>query len=122
MNKIFAGLVILASFITVPLVAQESLPLSLDEALNAALKNNNEIILTSLDEERADAMFKQTNAVFLPQIKVSYTAMGTNNPLNAFGFKLQQQSIGASDFNPEVLNNPRQHKTFLRRPNGNNLF
>jgi outer membrane protein TolC len=115
MNKIFAGLVILACFVTVPLVAQESLPLSLDEALNAALKNNNEIIMASLDEQRADAMFKQTNAVFLPQIKVSYTAMGTNNPLNAFGFKLQQQSIGASDFNPELLNNPSATQNFFTK-------
>ncbi len=115
MNKIFAGLVILACSVTVPLMAQESLPLSLDEALNAALKNNKEIIMASLDEEHADAMFKQTNAVFLPQIKVSYTAMGTNNPLNAFGFKLQQQSIGASDFNPEVLNNPSATQNFFTK-------
>lgn len=115
MNKIFAGLVILAWFVTVPLMAQESLPLSLDEAMNAALKNNKEIIMASLDEEHADAMFKQTNAVFLPQIKVSYTAMGTNNPLNAFGFKLQQQSIGASDFNPEVLNNPSATQNFFTK-------
>jgi outer membrane protein TolC len=33
--------------------------------------------------------------------------MSTNNPLNAFGFKLQQKSISASDFNPDLLNNPK---------------
>jgi len=115
MNKILAGLVILSCSVTFPLNAQQSLPLSLEEALNSALKNNSEIIQASLDEERADAMFKQTNAVFLPQVKVSYTAMGTNNPLNAFGFKLQQQSIGASDFNPEVLNNPSATQNFFTK-------
>ncbi|WP_462243438.1 TolC family protein [Ferruginibacter sp.] len=42
----------------------------------------------------------------LPQVGFSYTAMSTNNPLNAFGFKLQQKSITANDFNPALLNDP----------------
>jgi outer membrane protein TolC len=32
--------------------------------------------------------------------------MRTNNPLNAFGFKLQQKSVSQSDFNPDLLNHP----------------
>jgi outer membrane protein TolC len=69
------------------------MPLTLQDALDAALLNNKEIVLAKLEEEGATARFKQTNAVFLPQIRVSYTAMSSNNPLNAFGFQLQQQSI-----------------------------
>jgi outer membrane protein TolC len=113
--KKFLIVLVLTSAIASQLLAQESLPLSLDEALSTALKNNNDVIMASLDEQRADATFKQTNAVFLPQIRVSYTAMGSNNPLNAFGFKLQQQSIAPSDFNPELLNNPSSTQNFFTR-------
>jgi len=42
----------------------------------------------------------------LPQVNFSYSAVTTNNPLNAFGFKLQQRSITGADFNPKLLNNP----------------
>ena len=115
MKKVLTVLVFHACAVVFPLLAQEALPLSLEEALNTALKNNREIAMASLDEQRADATFKQTNAVFLPQIRVSYTAMGSNNPLNAFGFKLQQQSIAPSDFNPELLNNPSSTQNFLTK-------
>ena len=115
MKKVLTVLVFHACAVAFPLMAQESVPLSLDEALSTALKNNTEIIMASLDEQRADATFKQTNTVFLPQIRVSYTAMGSNNPLNAFGFKLQQQSIAPSDFNPELLNNPSSTQNFLTK-------
>ena len=115
MKKVLTGLLITACSISVPLLAQESVPLALEEAIASAVKNNKEIIMASLDEQSAEAKFKQTNAVFLPQIKVSYTAMSTNNPLNAFGFKLQQESITPSDFNPELLNNPSSTQNFLTK-------
>lgn len=115
MKKVLTGLLIALYSISVPLLAQESVPLALDEAIASTLKNNKEIIMASLDEQSAEARFKQTNAVFLPQIKVSYTALSTNNPLNAFGFKLQQESITPSDFNPELLNNPSTTQNFLTK-------
>lgn len=50
---------------------------------------------------------KQTEAIHLPQVSLSYTALVTDNPLNAFGVKLQKQSkITANDFNSALLNNP----------------
>jgi len=80
--------------------------LSLQEALTASASNNNAIKLSTLDVEVARAKFRQTDAILLPQANFSYTAITTNNPLNAFGFKLQQRSIREADFNPGVLNNP----------------
>ena len=71
--------------------------------------------MAKLDQESALAGFKQTNTVFLPQINVSYSAMTTNNPLNAFGFKLQQQAITQSDFNPELLNSPAATQNFMTK-------
>lgn len=80
--------------------------ISVDEAVTIALQNNSNIKMSKLDEKTANANYHQTDAIFLPQISVGYTAFSTNNPLNAFGFLLQQESVTAMDFDPEKLNNP----------------
>lgn len=80
--------------------------LSLDEAITTALNNNRSVQLANADISIAAAGYKQTEAIYLPQVGLSYTGMSTNNPLNAFGFKLQQKSISPSDFNPDLLNHP----------------
>ncbi|MBK8952652.1 MAG: hypothetical protein IPM85_10580 [Chitinophagaceae bacterium] len=41
--------------------------------------------------------------------------MNTNNPLNVFGFKLQQQLVKQEDFNPALLNNPDNAGDFATR-------
>jgi outer membrane protein TolC len=86
--------------------------LSLQEAITAAVSNNNAMKISALDERVAKAKLRQTDAIFLPQAIISYTAITTNNPLNAFGFKLQQQSITEADFNPKLLNNPSSTQDF----------
>jgi outer membrane protein TolC len=80
--------------------------LSLQEAVTASASNNDAIKLSELDVQIAKAKFRQAEAIFLPQVDLSYTAAATNDPLNAFGFKLQQRSITEADFNPKVLNKP----------------
>lgn len=115
MKKVLPGILIFYFSFSVSLWAQEVMPLTLQDALDAALINNKEIVLAKLEEEGATARFRQTNAVFLPHIKVSYTAMSSNNPLNAFGFQLQQQSITPADFNPDLLNNPSNTQNFMTK-------
>lgn len=96
--------------------AQETtVPITLEVAITEALQNNTSIQVSQTDEKIAQANFRQTNAVFLPQIGVSYTAMTSNNPLNVFGFKLQQQSVTANDFNPALLNNPSATQNYMTR-------
>jgi len=80
--------------------------LRLSDAISAVLANNKNIQLAKLDGNIAIANYKETDAIFLPQANLSYTAMSTNNPLNAFGFKLQQGTISQNDFNPALLNHP----------------
>ena len=80
--------------------------LTLEQAVAAAITNNQSVQSSMIDQDIAAANYRQTNAMFLPQLNFSYSAMRTNNPLNAFGFKLQQQAITAADFNPATLNNP----------------
>lgn len=100
-------------------ISQDTLSLNLTTALQAALKDNNDIVLSKLDKESAIAKYRQTNAVFLPQINVSYTTVVTNNPLNVFGFKLQQQSVSPSDFNPQLLNNPSTSQNYMAKAEWN---
>lgn len=87
-------------------IAQQPTKLALPDAIQNSLQNNKTIQQKKLDQEKAKNQFSETQAFFLPQVQFSYTAFKTNNPLNAFGFKLQQQNVTAADFNPVVLNNP----------------
>ena len=107
---------ILLFSVTLVVSAQETAKyLSLDEAVAATLKNNKAVQLAKLDESIAGSTYKETDAVFLPQLGFSYAALGTNNPLNAFGFKLQQKSITQNDFNPDLLNNPSATSDFTTK-------
>ena len=89
--------------------------LTLAEAINKATQNNRAVNLSKLDEQIAASNYKQTDAIYLPQVGLSYTAMSTNNPLNAFGFKLQQKSISQNDFNPDLLNHPNATPDFTTK-------
>ncbi len=87
--------------------------IQLEEALSLAQKANQQIKIAQIDQQIASANVKQTEAIWLPQLNLSYTAMNTNNPLNAFGFKLQQANVTAADFNPALLNNPGATPNYL---------
>jgi len=84
----------------------EIISISLEEALKRAEDNNAKYLQTSLDLGIAKEQALSADAIFLPQIVASYNALLSNNPLNAFGFKLNQGIATEADFNPELLNNP----------------
>lgn len=92
---------------------QQPTPIQLEEALSLAQKANQQIKIAQINQQIASANVKQTEALWLPQLNFSYTAMNTNNPLNAFGFKLQQANVTAADFNPALLNNPGATPNYL---------
>jgi outer membrane protein TolC len=87
--------------------------LSADVALHLALTGNRTLQQAALDEKTAFARYRETDAVFLPQAGVSYAAMSTDNPLHAFGFKLQQATITQADFDPALLNHPGPTSDFM---------
>lgn len=96
-------------------VAQNTQPLTLNVAIAEAVANNRTISIAKVEEKIAAAKLKQTEAIFLPQLSFSYTALTTNNPLNAFGFKLQQQTISQMDFDPNLLNHPEGTPDFMTK-------
>ena len=59
--------------------------------------------------------YRQTNAVLLPNVGISHTGIATTNPLMAFGSKLNQSILTAGDFDPTLLNNPRQIEDYATR-------
>lgn len=86
--------------------------LTLEEAVSTALKNSKEVVLADFDQRIATSQYRESSAIFLPQISASYSAMATNNPLNVFGFKLQHQGVAEADFMPELLNSPGTYRDY----------
>jgi len=112
----FVAAIVLLNIVSSGVSAQDTSGyLTLNEAVTATLTNNSVVKLATFDEDIAAANYKQTEAIYLPQVGFSYTAMSTNNPLNAFGFKLQQKSITQNDFSPDLLNHPSGTSDFTTK-------
>lgn len=88
------------------------LSLSLQEAIELALENNFSIEQAGYEVDKTRAQFRQTNAVFLPQLSFEYNAISTDDPLNVFGFKLKQEVVSQQDFNPILLNDPDAYENY----------
>jgi len=96
-------------------MSQEIVFISKEKVLDKMIENNQSIKISEEDYNQARADFRQTNAVFLPNITASHTGMATTNPLMAFGSKLNQEILTASDFNPALLNDPKQTQNFATK-------
>tara|TARA_R110002096_G_scaffold17720_8_gene61184 strand:- start:2873 stop:4186 length:1314 start_codon:yes stop_codon:yes gene_type:complete len=97
------------------LQAQKHIPITQSEVVSRALKDNQNIKISIEDFNLAKADYRQTNAVFLPNISISHTGISTTNPLMAFGSKLNQSILTQNDFNPDLLNNPSTTQNFATR-------
>ncbi|OOV24441.1 transporter, partial [Flavobacterium sp. LM5] len=83
-------------------------------ALKAADKNL-QLKIAQQEFQAAQADYRQSNALFLPSITASHTAISTTNPLMAFGSKLNQEILTQADFNPALLNNPARTQNFATK-------
>ncbi|WP_034922081.1 TolC family protein [Gillisia sp. CAL575] len=95
--------------------AQEVRTIEKEEVISRVIENNQKLKISEQEFFEARADYRQTNSVFLPNIKLSHTGFTTNNPLMAFGSKLNQEIISQSDFNPDLLNNPDKIENFSTR-------
>ncbi|MFS4415083.1 TolC family protein [Maribacter sp. 2307ULW6-5] len=95
--------------------AQDARLITKAEVLDRVSENNTSLKISEQGLEEARADFRQTGAVFLPNITASHTAMATTNPLMAFGSKLNQEILTQNDFNPLLLNDPRQIENYATR-------
>ncbi len=95
--------------------AQQVLPISKSGVLTKVSENNASLKISEQEFNEARADYRQTNAVFLPNISVSHTGIATTNPLMAFGSKLNQEILTQTDFNPALLNDPSQIQNYATK-------
>jgi outer membrane protein TolC len=95
--------------------AQDTLPLSRIQLSEKWKSQNLQLKMSQKEVESARSDYRQSNALFLPSVSASHTAITTTNPLMAFGSKLNQQIITMADFNPALLNNPSQVQNYATK-------
>ena len=95
-----------------PTNAQEIISIDKSEVLSKITERNLSLKISAEEFNKAQADYRQTNAIFLPNITASHTGISTTNPLMAFGSKLNQGILTQADFNPALLNNPTQTQNF----------
>ncbi|AUC21339.1 transporter [Polaribacter sejongensis] len=101
--------------VTLSLQAQEVKLISKEEVLAKVAENNTTIQISKEEFNASKADYRQTNAVFLPNITASHTGISTTNPLMSFGSKLNQEILTAADFNPAILNDPTTTRSFATK-------
>ncbi|WP_348811537.1 TolC family protein [Flavobacterium maritimum] len=95
--------------------SQDTLTISKKDIWMKASDKNLQIKMANQDFMSAQADYRQSNSLFLPNISASHTAISTTNPLMAFGSKLNQEILTASDFNPALLNDPAATQNFATK-------
>ena len=102
-------------FISIFGYSQDTLTISKKDLLQKVSEKNLQIKIAEKTYQSAKADYQQSNALFLPNINVSHTGIVTTNPLMAFGSKLNQEVLTASDFNPALLNDPARTQNFATK-------
>ena len=102
-------------FIATKFFGQDTIQVSKKD-LESRIEGQNLSLKLANDEVNvAKASLLESRAMYLPNITASYTGISTNNPLMAFGSKLNQERITAMDFDPTKLNNPNNIFNFATK-------
>ncbi len=109
----------LFSVLTVTMItfgfSQEVVSISRTDLENKSIDHNLQVKMAKKEAELAQAELLGTRAMYLPNVNASYTFSNTNNPLYAFGSKLNQERITMMDFDPDHLNNPKSISNFATK-------
>jgi len=95
---------IIVFLIGAPLLAQE--PMSLQEAVQLALRGNHAITAASESAQAAAARVDQARGARLPKLNYSESFARSDNPVFVFGSLLTQHQFGESNFAVGPLNRP----------------
>jgi outer membrane protein TolC len=91
---------------TVWLGAQTTEPLPISLAVKKALEHSPYLKAMAAGQEVARAKIGEAQAMKTPKFTVGVSDSRLNSPMMAFGAKLNQGRIAATDFNPARLNDP----------------
>ncbi|RRO24492.1 TolC family protein [Flavobacteriaceae bacterium 14752] len=92
--------------------SQDYKAISIDSLSSAIQSKNLSIKINAESLNMTQAQYRETNAAILPQISVSHQGFRTNNPVMAFGSKLNQGVFNQADFDVNALNNPEALSNF----------
>ncbi len=82
------------------------LRLSIGDALERAQTESFPVRSSEAAQRVAKAQKRQSLGLFLPQLTAKEQGLATTDPVNAFGFKLQQERFSQQDFQLDALNEP----------------
>ncbi|MFP4251103.1 MAG: TolC family protein, partial [Guyparkeria sp.] len=78
--------------------SRQALALPFNEAVERTLNQNAAVDISQARIDEARAAIEQANGNLLPTLDLSFGVTGSNNPLNVFGMKLQQEQANFNDF------------------------
>ncbi len=81
-------------------------PLTISHAIATALKHNPRVVAARYEVDATASQATAARSGLLPQLNLAENFSHTNSPLWAFGTKLNQGAIEATDFYPDQLNDP----------------
>lgn len=99
--------------ISVTSVKAEILKLTVNDAINLALKNNNQIKASHFKSKASEQGVISANARYYPSVLFEETAMLSNSPSNVFMMKLDEGRFSSADFSdPNSINHPDARHDF----------
>jgi outer membrane protein TolC len=96
----------LAAALSVAPAHVRAAPLSVEDAIRAAWSRHEGLRASSAGAAAARADAERASWSRLPTVSLSARAVRTDEPMMAFGMKLDQGRITQADFDPAKLNNP----------------
>lgn len=113
---LFLGVILMLPGQSIAETMSQGRSLTLPEAIALALSQNPELIAARAQVESSEHQVTAARSPLLPQVNIAETFQNTNNPMWAFGTKLNQGRITQMDFDPDRLNEPdavNNYKTAL---------
>ena len=96
-------------------VRQDTLYVNRARVIAVALERNEMLAASGAMKDAAEADALGAWRAFLPQVQVSEYFLRSDDALMSFGYKLQNRSVTAADFNPALLNAPGETNNFITR-------
>lgn len=90
-------------------------PLTLEQAVDTALRNNPALKAADAQLEAAESGVTRSSSGFLPTVTLSETWSRTDSPMMALGTKLNREMVTMQDFDPAVMNDPDPISNYTTR-------
>jgi outer membrane protein len=109
------GVLMVLLLLAVAQVVHAAEALTLDQAIETALRNNPSLRAADAQLDSAQAGVTKSSSGFLPKVNLSETWSRSDNPLLVFGTKLNREIVSPADFNPAVINDPEPLSNYNTR-------